>query len=123
LVSIPDLLAHPNLEVEVVLTEETETRSHVPGKAWRRRGWVTTGRDLVRVHESRLFTHPLELLDLLPVDLPHEFTTKDLSASAAVSLRLAQRIVYCLVRMDLAAATTKTGRLRAYRLLKRMPDA
>src|SRR5690606_35845387 len=42
LVSIPDLLAHPNLEVEVVLTEETETRSHVPGKAWRRRGWVTT---------------------------------------------------------------------------------
>lgn len=123
LVSIPDLLAHPNLELEVVLTEETESRSHVDGKAWRRRGWVTTGRELVAVRERRVFTRPHELLDLLPGALPSEFTTKDLSATAAVPLRLAQRVVYCLVRMDLAVPTTKTGRLQAYRLLDNTPDA
>jgi hypothetical protein len=123
LVSIPDLLAHPNLEVEVVLTEETESRSHVHGKAWRRRGWVTTGRDLVAVQQRRLFSAPRDLLELLPQGMPEEFTTKDLSVAAKVPLRLAQRVVYCLVRLDLAEVGAKTGRLQAYRLTSTIPEA
>lgn len=122
LVSIPDLLAHPNLEIEVLLTEETESRSHVPGKAWRRRGWVTTGRDLVAVRQRKVFSSPRDLLDLLPTALPLEFTTKDLSLAACVPLRLAQRVVYCLVRLSLAAPAGKAGRLQAYRLVSTMPD-
>ena len=122
LVSIPELLTHPNLEVEVLLTEETEIRCHAPGKAWRRRGWVTVGRELVGVQQRRLFRRPDELIDLLPASLPLEFTTKDLSGAAAVPLRLAQRVVYCLVRLDLAAPSSKTGRLQAYRLLASRPD-
>lgn len=123
LVSIPELLAHPNLELEVVVTEETESRSHVPGTAWRRRGWVTTGRDLVAVRQRRLFTAPAHLLELLPDDLPQTFTTKDLSAAAGIQLRLAQRVMYCLVRLELAVQTGKLGRLSAYRLVATMPDA
>jgi hypothetical protein len=123
LVSIPDLLAHPNLEIEVVLTEETESRSHVTGKAWRRRGWVTTGRDLVAVQERRLFCAPNDLLALLPQGLPREFTTKDLSVAASVPLRLAQRIVYCLVRLELAALGAKVGRLQTYTMASTMPEA
>lgn len=123
LVAIPDLLAHPNLEIEVVLTEETESRAHVQGKAWRRRGWVTTGRDLVAVQQRRLFSSPSDLLELLPQGLPHEFTTKDLSAAASVPLRLAQRVVYCLVRLDLAQLGPKDGRLQTYRLASTIPEA
>lgn len=123
LVSIPDLLAHPNLEVEVVVTEETESRSHVPGKAWRRRGWVTTGRELVAVKQRRVFYTPQDLLGLLPAGLPQEFTTKDLSLAAVVPLRLAQRVVYCLVRLDLALPASKTGRLQSYLLASKMPEA
>lgn len=123
LVFIPELLAHPNLEVEAVLTEEIENRSHVEGKAWRKRGWVTTGRDLVAVTERRLFCTPHDLLALLPPDLPDEFTTKDLSRKAAVPMRLAQRVVYCLVRLELAASATKLGRLQSYVLAAKMPEA
>lgn len=123
LISIPELLAHPNLELEVVVTEETENRSHVAGRAWRRRGWVTTGRDLVAVRQRRLFTTPADLLDVLPGGLPAVFTTKDLSAAAGVQLRLAQRIVYCLVRLELATQTGKLGRLNAYRLKSTIPEA
>ena len=123
LVSIPELLAHPNLEIEAVLTEETESRTHVAGKAWRRRGWVTTGRDLVAVTQRMVFTSPHDLLALLPAGLPAEFTTKDLSHEAAVPLRLAQRIVYCLLRLDLVAQAAKVGRLQAYVLVAKMPES
>ena len=123
LVAVPELLAHPNLEIEVVVTEETENRSHVAGKAWRRRGWVTTGRDLVAVRESMVFTAPRDLLTLLPAALPCEFTTKDLSGATGVTLRLAQRIVYCLLRLDLIARASKVGRLQSYVLAARIPES
>ena len=38
LVSFPDLLAHPHLEVEVLLTIEEEYRRHTPNRSWRRQG-------------------------------------------------------------------------------------
>lgn len=114
LVYLPDLLTHPNFEVEVVITEESETRMHVPGAAWRRRGWVTTGRDLLAVRERRLLERPEDVLALLPSALPAEFTTRDLSRVAGIPLRLAQRTVYCLVRLSLARPVGRTGRLRSY---------
>ncbi len=40
MVSFPDLLVHPGLEIEVLLTQQEELRRHTPDKAWRRKGWV-----------------------------------------------------------------------------------
>ena len=58
LVRIPLLLAHPNFSLEVLLTQEHEIRSHDPGRAWRRKGWVIEERRLVKVVGRQLFETP-----------------------------------------------------------------
>lgn len=115
LVAVPTLMAHPNFEVEVILTEEHEFRRHQPGKAWRRRGWVTERRELVSVVGRRLFREPADLLELLPAGLPHEFTTADIAAAAHQPRRWAQQAAYCLIALDLVERVGKRGNAYVYR--------
>jgi len=114
LVSIPDLLAHPNFEVEVALVEQEELRQHRPGRAWRRRGWVVVGRELVAVLERRTLTRPADLLSFLPSDLPTPFTTADLAGLAGIPRRTAQEAAYCLRALDLIAPAGKAGNAVLY---------
>jgi hypothetical protein len=115
LVSIPDLLAHPNFEVEVALTEQEELRRHHPGKAWRRRGWVVVGRELVAVGERRRLVEPGDLLALLPPALPDPFGTADLAALGKLPRRTAQEAAYCLRALELITPVGKAGNAVLYR--------
>ena len=117
----PELFAHPNLELELALIEEEEHRRHVPGKAWRRRGWVVTGRRLVSLTERRLFTQPQQLLTLLPTGLPEPFTTADVAAASRWPRRLAQQAAYCLVALELAERVGKVGNAHQYVLSRPAP--
>jgi hypothetical protein len=117
LVSLPLVLAHPNFELEVVLTEEDELRRHEPGKAWRRRGWVVAGRDLVAILDRSVFREPEDLLALLPADLPADFTTADVAALGRVPRRVAQQVAYCLVALQLIQRVGKRGNGHVYRRL------
>lgn len=119
LVSAPALLEHPHLELEVALVEDVECRRLVAGKAWRRRGWVVTGRRLVRVLERRRFGAPSDLLALVPPGLPSEFTTADLAACARLPRRLAQQAAYCLFELRLAERVGRDGNAHLYRLARR----
>jgi len=112
----PELFAHPNLEIELALIEEEEHRRHVPGKAWRRRGWVVTGRALVSVKERRLLKSPEDLLALLPAGLPSPFTTADVPARGRWPRRLAQQAAYCLAALELAERVGKVGNAYLYEL-------
>ncbi len=116
LVALPDLLAHPNLELELVLTEEEEHRSHQPGKAWRRRGWVVRHRSLLALLERRQFREPEELLALLPADLPSPYSTADHAELAQLPRRLAQQAAYCLHALELIERVGKRGNAHLYRL-------
>ena len=111
-----ELFAHPNLEIELTLIEEEEHRRHVPGKAWRRRGWVVTGRSLVTVRQKQLLREPPELLGLLPADLPSPFTTADIANLGRWPRRLAQQAAYCLVALELARRVGKAGNAYLYEL-------
>ncbi len=115
LVAAPTLLAHPNLEVEVALVEDVEVRTLAVGKAWRRRGWVVSGRRLVAVVERRSFREPSDLLQLLPRALPPEFTTADYAATAKLPRRLAQQAAYCLHALGLLERVGKRGNAHVYR--------
>ena len=115
LVSIPDLLSHPNFEIEVALTEQQELRRHQPGKAWRRRGWVVVGRELVAVQERRRLVEPSDLLAFLPPALPEPFGTADLAALGKLPRRTAQEAAYCLRALDLITPVGKTGNAVLYR--------
>ncbi|HSJ56714.1 MAG TPA: hypothetical protein VLC95_06015 [Anaerolineae bacterium] len=114
LVSFPHLLARPNFSLDVVVTREEEIRRHEPGRAWRRRGWVTVERRLLEVVDHRLFETPASLAGLLPTALPDPFTTADLARALGRPRWLAQKMAYCLRHMDLITPDGHQGRSVLY---------
>ena len=95
LVSVPTLLDHPNFELQVLLVEETEVRSHSDRVRRGRRGRVVERR-LEAVLDERLFSRPEQLLEVLPAELPQQFLTADLAKVGRLRRDLAQRICYVL---------------------------
>lgn len=114
LVSMPVLPADPNFSLEVLLIEEEEVRRREPGRAWRRNGWVVCERRLVEVVERRLFRSPEEVAGLLPADLPQRFTTADIAEACGIRRRLAQRMAYCLRKMEAIERIGNKGRAYLY---------
>src|SRR5262249_12865294 len=55
LVSIPDLINHPNFSLEVVMSRQEEVLRPGRGGNWRRRGWQIADRRLVEVVEQTVF--------------------------------------------------------------------
>lgn len=115
LVSIPHLLAQPNFTLEVVFIHEEEVRRYDARRGWRRKGWVTHERRLVKVVGRRCFSSPEELRALLPASLVEPFTASDLARLIPGNLRRAQKMVYCLRAMGLLTQTGKRGRAALYR--------
>lgn len=120
LVGIADALAHPNLEIETVMTDQLEVREHEPGKAWRRRGWVVKGRELIAVNERRLFKGPADLCELLP-PFDEPFTSRELAERAAVPPRLAGQALYTLHRAGELERVGKRGNAYLYRQTTQVP--
>ena len=115
LVSIPTLLCRPSFELEILLTEEDELRTHQPGRAFRRRGWIVAGRSLSGVAGSVRIVRPEDAAALLPSRLPESFDTAELAEAAAISRRLAQQMTYCLRAMGMLEIVGNRGRAHLYR--------
>ena len=116
LVSFPDLLVHPHLEIEVLLTVEEEVRRHVPGRSWRRNGWMVVERRLLEVVGTVPVRHRGDLAALLPDDLPPTFTTSDLAEGLERPRRTAQQMAYCLSRAGVIVAVGKQGNTVEYQV-------
>jgi hypothetical protein len=96
LVSIPTLLDHPNLSLEVALVSVSKVQVPDPSVRRGRGGFRTTDRVLREIIERRRFDQSVDLLELVPDDLPATFTTADLAGHAGVDRDVAQRMAYCL---------------------------
>jgi hypothetical protein len=114
LVSLPALLAHPRFELELLLTHQEEHRRHEPGRAFRRHGWVVTGRSLVSVERSLVLRTSEDAAALLP-PVPDVFDTAELAAAGGCSRRLAQQTAYCLRAMGALEPSGRRGRAVLYR--------
>jgi len=114
LVSFPRLITRPNFSLDVLLIQEEEDRVHVPGRAWRRRGWVTHERRLLDVVGRHTFETGPDLARLLPAGLCDEFTTADLAAAIRRPRWVAQKMAYCLRKAGLIKAVGKQGRSILY---------
>ncbi len=114
LVRLPTFLASTNTSLDILLIEEEEVRVFDARRAWRRRGWVTQERRLLRVVESKLWQTPADCLTLLPANLPTPFTTADLAVGLEQPRWLAQKMVYCLRAMELITPTGKQGNAILY---------
>jgi hypothetical protein len=119
LVSIPSLLCRPQFEIEILLTEEDELRIHRPGRAFRRHGWVVSGRSLSRVDSRIRIASPEDAAALLPSRLPEAFDTTELAETAAITRRLAQQMTYCLREMGMLEIVGCRRRAHVYRRVDR----
>jgi hypothetical protein len=114
LVSFPELIVHPGMTLEVLLTREEEVRRFDGRRGWRRRGWVVEERRLLEAVDRLVVDSPRALAALLPAGLPAEFTTADLAAALGRNRRLAQQMTYCLHRVGVITRVGKDGNAIRY---------
>ncbi len=118
LVSVPTVLDHPNLTIEVLLVDVDVVKVADPTLRRRRGGWRTVDRRLRTIHGAHGLRTPADLADLLPDGLPTPWTTKDVAALAAIPRRTAQQMAYVLkanalvteIRRDRAGAHYESAR-------------
>ena len=117
LTAFPELIAHPNFRIELVLIQEEEIRGPVPEGARHRypRDWWRLDRRLVEVVGIVPVNTPADLLTLLPPGMAGEFTTADIAAASRRPKNLAMRAAYCLQKSGAAECVGKQGRLQLYR--------
>ncbi|MEM9134484.1 MAG: hypothetical protein AAF962_00990 [Actinomycetota bacterium] len=96
LVSMPTLLDHPNLEIEVVLVVIDKHQEADPKLRRNRGGWRTTDRRLREIREQVRLSTVDDLVRFIPEGLPEVFTTADLARLAPTSRDRAQKMAYCL---------------------------
>lgn len=114
LTSIPRLLQHPNLTLEVVMTIEEVVR--VPGATRRRRnGWVSVDRRLLEVAETHRIEGMGDLFAHLDERLPPRFTTLHLAEAMRSSRRLGQQAAFCFREAGLVEVCAKAGNALVYR--------
>lgn len=108
LVSIPTLLDHPKLTIEVLLTVVEKFQEHDPKARRGRGGWRTVDKKLRTVEGHHYFQSADDIVDLLPRDLPRQFTTADMANNSDMSRDAAQKLAYCLKALDRIKLTDKT---------------
>lgn len=114
LVRIPHLLAHPHFSLGVLLTQQEEIWRDDGRGSWRRKRWSIADRRLLAVNEEVIFSQPTDFLTVLPDDLPHPFTNKQLAQTLAIRPHLAQRLTYTLRYCDVLTAVGKDGGSHLY---------
>jgi hypothetical protein len=117
-VSFPQLLALPDLSLEILLTQQEEVWRYDGNRSWRRKGWAVEERRLLDVIESRSYEEPTDWRAFLPGDL-ERFTAKDLADALGIRLQLAQRMAYTLRHAEVIEQTAKRGRAHVYEVVDR----
>lgn len=114
LVSLPELMEHPNFSLTVVLTREEEIQTRGRGGSWRRKGWKIIDRKLLEVMSTTDFATPQDFLKFVPTSLTEPFTTRDLAKAGHYPIDLAQKMTYCLRRMNALEAVGTQRRAILY---------
>jgi hypothetical protein len=114
LVSFPELILHPNFAVEVVLVRAEEVYRDDGKGSWRRKGWSVHDHRLIDVVGQVMLASAADFRLLLPPTLGASFTGRELATAAGMTVRLAQKMLYCLRRMGVVEVAGKRGRALVY---------
>ena len=107
LIHAPSLIKDRNFSLEVLLIEEEEVRCNDGRGSWRRRGVSVKDRKLLNVFDRIVFEDSRDFLEFLPKQLDGHFTNKVLASKLGISVRLAQKITYCLRKMGAISVAGK----------------
>jgi hypothetical protein len=117
LVSLPELMAHPNFTLEIVLIHEEEIRCPRTGRRRRRSSeWRVFNRRLLKVVDSAIFNTPADFRRFIPADLASPFTSHELAVALQRPDYVAHKITYCLRKMGTLNVVGKRGRAWLYTL-------
>lgn len=107
LVSFPELAAHPNFTLEILMTQEEEWKAPDRGVSWRRKGWRVKDRRLLTVMGQIVLETPADFRRFLPATLSSPFTSRDLARAMSQPVSLAQKMAYSLRKMGVLATVGK----------------
>ena len=116
LVSIPTLIDHPRLGIDVALLQVERHQVHDPTARRGRGGWRTTDKRLRSLEGWYYLRHGSDLLDMLPSGLPEVFTTADIASSSPMSRSSAQKLAYILRALSLIQLIDRDKRGHLYQL-------
>lgn len=119
LVHFTKAFPHPNLQFDIVMTEQEEIRVPAKRKTWRRKHSVED-RTLVEVQQTISLNTAADLWDCLDAEVPETFTTADLAIAADMPRWLAQKAAYCFREMDYIMACGRQGNSIEYQLCESM---
>jgi hypothetical protein len=114
LVRLTDWLPHPNLTIQIILTQEEEIWRDDGRGSWRRKRWSLHDHRLLAVQDTRSLATTADLLALLPTALPSPFTNRQLAQAMLCSPALAQKITYTLRHLDALQMVGKEGHAHLY---------
>jgi hypothetical protein len=114
LVRMTDLLSHPHLTIELLLTQQDEIWRDDGQGSWRRRRWSIYDRRLLGVGDSRSFHGLADYCALLPADLPHPFSSQDLADALGCRPGLARKMSYTLRQIGGLLVVGKKGNALLY---------
>ncbi|MEJ2271075.1 MAG: hypothetical protein P8X91_00995 [Candidatus Bathyarchaeota archaeon] len=118
LVHISDLVKNNNFSFEVLFIEEEELRCNDGYGGWRRKGVSIKDRRLLAIVDRIVFNNRQDFLRFLPFELDQVFTNKMLAKKLAVSIRLAQKITYCLRKMGLLSIGGRKQKAYLFKIIK-----
>lgn len=116
LVRIPHLLTHPNLTLEILLTQQEEILRDDGKGSWRRKGWSLYDHRLLHVVDHLQLATTADFRALLPSALPQPFTNRQLADALNCRLNLAQKITYTLRKIGEVTVTGKQGNALLHQL-------
>lgn len=119
LASIPTLLEHPNLTLEIVMTVEEELRAVSEVRRRRRRGWMSLDRRLLEVVATHTVASMADLFAMLDGELPEHFTASDITTAMKSSRRLGGQAAFCFREGGVTEICAKRGNALVYRRVDR----
>ena len=106
---IPSLFSNGNLSIEVLMIEVEEILCNDGKGSWRRKGASIEDRKLIRVFERRIFEQKADFFKVLPKDLPHPFSNRNLAESLGIPVNQSRKMTYSLRKIGTIAHVGKNG--------------
>ncbi len=107
-------LRHPNLNICLVLLDMDEFRLLDGWSRNKKRGSHRYDRIPLSIHREIWLEQPEDYMQLLPIELPERFTTKDYAKAAKVSSSLASTGLLMLMELGIVRRVGKTGNAYLY---------
>jgi hypothetical protein len=114
---MPSMPTHPNFSIEILFIDQEDVWKDDGKGSWRKGYWSLTDRKLLHVQNRKTLSLEDDYIGLLPKYLPTPFSSKDLSAHADISPKLAQNMLYCFLKMDILSVVGTIGRYRLYSIV------